>query len=106
MIGCDTSSASGKDACTIVIRSIKTGKVVGVGRYSRAYLDDVGTILVDLLETIPNSMLVIERNYAHQMIDNLLTILLQKEWTLLKGYSIQFIKTQSSTKRVPGVTTC
>lgn len=75
LIGCDTSSASGKDACTIVIRSIKTGKVVGVGRYSRAYLDDVGTILVDLLETMPNSMLVIERNYAHQMIDNLLTIL-------------------------------
>lgn len=72
LVGCDTSSAINSDACTVVMRSFRTGKVVGVGRYPLAFLDDVGGVLVDVLSTIPNSMLVIERNYAHHMIDSLL----------------------------------
>lgn len=75
LIGVDTSSAINKDACTVIIRSIKTGKVVGVGRYPLAFLDDVTAIIVDLLEVFTNSLLVIERNYAHHMIDNLLIML-------------------------------
>ena len=75
LIGVDTSSAINKDACTIIIRSMRTGKVVGVGRYALAFLDDVTAIIVDLLQTFTNSLLVIERNYAHHMIDNLLIML-------------------------------
>lgn len=75
LIGCDTSSAVNQDACTLVLRSYKTGKVIGVGRYPLAFLDDVASIIIDLLACIPNSMLVIERNYAHHMIDNLLITL-------------------------------
>lgn len=75
MIGCDTSSAINKDACTIIVRSMRTGKVVGVGRYPLTYLDDVAAILVDLLDVIKNSILIIERNYAHHMIDSLLITL-------------------------------
>lgn len=75
LIGVDTSSAINKDACTIVIRSMKTGKVLGVGRYPLTYLDDVTAIIVDLLQCIQNSTLVIERNYAHHMIDSLLITL-------------------------------
>jgi hypothetical protein len=75
LIGVDTSSAINKDACTIIIRSMKTGKVVGVGRYPLAFLDDVTSIIVDLLGVLNNSLLVIERNYAHHMIDNLLIML-------------------------------
>lgn len=75
LIGCDTSSAINKDACTIIVRSMRTGKVVGVGRYPLTYLDDVTAILVDLLDVIKNSLLVIERNYAHHMIDSLLITL-------------------------------
>lgn len=75
LIGCDTSSAINKDACTIIVRSMRTGKVVGVGRYALTYLDNVTNILVDLLDVIKNSLLVIERNYAHHMIDSLLITL-------------------------------
>lgn len=75
LIGVDTSSAINKDACTIIVRSMRTGKVVGVGRYPLAFLDDVTAIIVDLLTCLENSLLVIERNYAHHMIDNLLIML-------------------------------
>ena len=75
LIGCDTSSAINKDACTVIIRSYRSGRVIGVGRYPLAYLDDVSAIIVDVLACIPNSMLIIERNYAHHMIDNLLITL-------------------------------
>lgn len=75
LVGCDTSSAINKDACTVIIRSYRSGKVIGVGRYPLAYLDDVSAIIVDVLACIPNSMLIIERNYAHHMIDNLLITL-------------------------------
>lgn len=75
LIGVDTSSAINKDACTIIIRSMRTGKVVGVGRYPLAFLDDVTAIIVDLLMVLNNSLLIIERNYAHHMIDNLLIML-------------------------------
>lgn len=75
IVGVDTSSAINKDACTVIIRSLRNGKVVGVGRYPLAFLDDVGGIIVDLLACIPNSMLIIERNYAHHMIDNMLITL-------------------------------
>lgn len=75
LIGVDTSSAINKDACTIVIRSMRTGKVVGVGRYPLTFLDDVSAIIVDLLGVIQNSTLIIERNYAHHMIDSLLIML-------------------------------
>lgn len=78
LIGVDTSSAINKDACTLIIRSMRTGKVVGVGRYPLAFLDDVTKIIVDMLEVLQNSMLVIERNYAHHMIDNLLIMLPMK----------------------------
>lgn len=72
IIGMDTSSAINKDACTLIIRSIKTGKVIGVGRYKLAFLDDVASIVIDMLQTFENSMLIPERNYAHHMIDTLL----------------------------------
>lgn len=75
LIGTDTSAAINKDACTIIMRSMKTGKVIGVGRYALTFLDDVTAILVDLLSSFQNSVLVIERNYAHHMIDNLLVML-------------------------------
>ena len=75
LIGVDTSSAINKDACTVIIRSMRTGKVIGVGRYQLAYLDDVTSIIVDVLTVLQNSLLVIERNYAHHMIDNLLLML-------------------------------
>lgn len=75
VIGVDTSSAINKDACTLIIRSSRTGKVVGVGRYPLAFLDDVTSIIVDMLVVLENSVLVIERNYAHHMIDNLLIML-------------------------------
>ena len=75
LIGVDTSSAINKDACTIIVRSMKTGKVIGVGRYPLAFLDDVTSIIVDLLSCLNNSLLIIERNYAHHMIDNLLIML-------------------------------
>lgn len=75
VIGVDTSSAINKDACTLIIRSSRTGKVVGVGRYPLAFLDDVTAIIVDMLVVLENSVLVIERNYAHHMIDNLLIML-------------------------------
>lgn len=75
LIGVDTSSAINKDACTIIVRSMRTGKVIGVGRYPLAFLDDVTAIIVDLLAVLNNSLLIIERNYAHHMIDNLLIML-------------------------------
>lgn len=75
VIGMDTSSAINKDACTLIIRSIKTGKVIGVGRYPLAFLDDVTAIFVDMLQTFENSVLIPERNYAHHMIDSLLILL-------------------------------
>lgn len=78
LIGCDTSSAINKDACTVVIRSMVTGDVIGVGRYPLAFLDEVGDIIIDLLESVNNSMLVIERNYAHHMIDKLLVTMWSK----------------------------
>lgn len=78
LIGVDTSSAINKDACTLIIRSMKTGKVIGVGRYALAMLDDVTAIIVDMLETFTNSLLIIERNYAHHMIDSLLILLPSK----------------------------
>lgn len=78
LIGCDTSSAINKDACTVVVRSMVSGDVVAVGRYPLAFLDDVENIIMDLLESINNSVLIIERNYAHHMIDNLLTTMWSK----------------------------
>ena len=78
IIGVDTSSAINKDACTLIIRSMKTGKVIGVGRYALAMLDDVTAIIVDMLQVLQNSVLVIERNYAHHMIDSLLILLPSK----------------------------
>jgi hypothetical protein len=78
IIGVDTSSAVNKDACTMIIRSMKTGRVVGVGRYALAMLDDVTAIIVDMLQVLQNSVLVIERNYAHHMIDSLLILLPSK----------------------------
>lgn len=78
LIGSDTSSAINKDACTLVLRSMATGDVIGVGRYPLAYLDDVADITVDLLESIHNSVLIIERNYAHHFIDKLLITLQAK----------------------------
>lgn len=73
LIGCDTSSAINKDACTVVVRSMVSGDTIAVGRYPLAFLDDVESIIMDLLTSINNSILVIERNYAHHMVDNLLT---------------------------------
>lgn len=72
LIGVDTSAAQGQDACTVVMRDMRTGWVVGVGRYQRAFLTDVGIIIQTLLQEFENSTLVIERNYATQMIDQLL----------------------------------
>ncbi|AGB07167.1 hypothetical protein [Vibrio phage VP4B] len=72
LIGLDTSGAVGRDACTIVVRDIRNGKVVGVGRYQRAFLTEVGTVVQTLLTELPDSLLIPERNYAHHMIDQLL----------------------------------
>ncbi|BAW98365.1 phage protein [Vibrio phage pTD1] len=72
LIGLDTSGAVGRDACTIVVRDIRNGKVVGVGRYQRAFLTEVGMVVQTLLTELPDSLLIPERNYAHHMIDQLL----------------------------------
>ena len=75
IIGCDTSGAIDKDACTVVIRDIRNLNVIGVGRYPLAFLPDVGNVIIDILATIKNSTLIIERNYAAQMIDQFLIML-------------------------------
>lgn len=75
LIGVDTSDANDRDACTVVIRRIKTGEVVGTGRYALAFLDDVTLVLKELLVNIPNSLLIIERNRAAHMIERLLIML-------------------------------
>ena len=76
-IGCDTSDAKGveNDACTVTITRAKTGEVIGTGRYSLAFLGDVRDVLLHLLIIIPKSVLIIERNRAQQIIDELLLIL-------------------------------
>lgn len=80
LIGCDTSDAIGgdNDACTVTLTRIKTGEVVGTGRYSLAFLGDVRDVLVYLLINIPNSLLIIERNRAQQIIDEIILILSSK----------------------------
>lgn len=75
VVGCDTSAAQNRDACTVVIRDVMDGKVIGVGRYPIAYLMDVGEVLQTILLEIKNSLLIIERNFAHHMIDQLLVSL-------------------------------
>lgn len=107
LVGCDTSSAINKDACTLIIRSLRSGKVIGVGRYPLAYLDDVATIIVDILVCIPNSLLIIERNYAHHMIDNLLITLpakgldpFKKIFNQIYQYPEKFDKEFQEVKRV------
>ena len=75
LIGLDTSGAVGRDACTIVVRDIRDGSVAGVGRYQRAFLTEVGTVVSTLLMELPNSVLIPERNYAHHMLDQLLQTL-------------------------------
>lgn len=75
LFGVDTSDANNRDACTLVIRRMKTGEVIGTGRYALAFLDDVTLILKDLLVRIPNSLLIIERNRAAHMIERLLIML-------------------------------
>lgn len=75
LYGMDTSDANDRDACTLVIRRMKSGEVVGTGRYALAFLDDVTDVVKELLISIPNSMLVIERNRAAMMIERLLITL-------------------------------
>lgn len=75
LYGMDTSDANDRDACTLVIRRMKTGEVVGTGRYALAFLDDVTDVVKELLIRIHNSMLVIERNRAAMMIERLLITL-------------------------------
>lgn len=75
LYGMDTSDANDRDACTLVIRRMKSGEVVGTGRYALAFLDDVTDVVKELLIRIPNSMLVIERNRAAMMIERLLITL-------------------------------
>lgn len=75
LMGVDTSTANNRDACTLVIRRMKTGEVVGVGRYPLAFLDDVTSVLLWCIVNINNSMLVIERNVAAHMIEQLILLL-------------------------------
>lgn len=77
IIGCDTSDAKGgdNDACTVTIRRSTTGEVIGTGRYSLAFLGDVREVIFDLIVNIPNTLLIIERNRAQQIIDDLLMLL-------------------------------
>lgn len=76
-IGVDTSDAKGEggDSCTITIRRSKTGETVGTGRYSIAYLGDVRDVILEILVNVTNSVLIIERNRAQQIIDDLLVML-------------------------------
>ncbi|WNV45931.1 DNA terminase, large subunit [Aeromonas phage AerS_266] len=75
LLGVDTSDAIDRDACTVVIRRLKTGENLGVGRYPLAFLDDVTKVLLNLLTRMENSLLIIERNRAAHMIDTLLLTL-------------------------------
>lgn len=77
VIGCDTSDAKGEDsdACTVTVRRAKTGENIATGRYSLAFLGDVRDVILHILLTIKNSLLIIERNRAQQIIDDLLLIL-------------------------------
>lgn len=72
LMGMDTSDANDRDACTLVLRRIKSGEVIATGRYPLAFLDDVTDVVKELLIRIPNSMLIIERNRAAMMIERLL----------------------------------
>lgn len=72
LMGMDTSDANDRDACTLVLRRMKSGEVIGTGRYPLAFLDDVTDVVKELLLRIPNSMLIIERNRAAMMIERLL----------------------------------
>lgn len=75
LMGMDTSDANNRDAVTLVLRRMKTGEVIGTGRYPLAFLDDVTEILKELIIRIPNSLLIIERNRAAHMIERLLLTL-------------------------------
>lgn len=75
LMGVDTSDAVNRDACTLVIRRLKTGENVGIGRYPLAFLDDVTKVLRDMIVRIENSLLIIERNRAAHMIEQLLLTL-------------------------------
>lgn len=75
IMGMDTSDANDRDACTLVLRRLKSGEVLATGRYPLAFLDDVTDVVKELLLRIPNSMLVIERNRAAMMIERLLITL-------------------------------
>ena len=75
LMGVDTSDAINKDACTLVLRRMKTGENIGVGRYPLAFLDDVTTVLREMILRIENSLLIIERNRAAHMIEQLLLTL-------------------------------
>jgi LAGLIDADG-like domain len=75
LYGVDTSDAINKDACTLVIRRLKTGETLGVGRFPLAFLDDVTQVLKILIVRYENSLLIIERNRAAHMIDQLLLML-------------------------------
>lgn len=75
LMGMDTSDAVDRDACTLIVRRLKSGENIGIGRYPRAFLDDVTTVLREMLVKIPNSLLIIERNRAVDMIDKLLLTL-------------------------------
>ncbi len=75
LMGMDTSDANDRDACTLVLRRLKSGEVIGTGRYPLAFLDDVTDVVKELLIRIPNSMLIIERNRAAMMIERLLITL-------------------------------
>lgn len=75
LMGMDTSDAVDRDACTLIIRRMKTGENIGIGRYPRAFLDDVTTVLREMIVRIENSLLIIERNRAVDMIDKLLLTL-------------------------------
>lgn len=75
LMGVDTSDAVNRDACTLVIRRLKTGENIGIGRYPLAFLDDVTKVLRDMIVRIDNSLLIIERNRAAHMIEQLLLTL-------------------------------
>lgn len=81
IIGLDTSDALGgkNDDIGLVMRNSATGEVIGVGLYNQINLATFADFLVELLEDIPNSMLIPERkSSAMAILDIMFRIMVVK----------------------------
>lgn len=72
VIGVDTSDSTGKDATTFVMRDVRDGSVACVGTFNNISLPMITRAISNFLIQHKNSVLVVERNRAQHLIDQLL----------------------------------